>query len=143
MSDTETIRIAFVCVQNAGRSQMAYACAEQELVDRGLRDAVQLITGGTNPADRVHPEVIEVMGHVGIDLSERRPREVTVEELQDSDYVITMGCSADNVCPAGWAGKSRDWDLDDPHEKPVDQVAEIRDEIRYRVSNLFDEMIQN
>ena len=143
MNDSQLIQIAFVCVQNAGRSQMAYAFAEQERVDRGLQKEVELITGGTTPADRVHAEVIDVMQAIGIDLSERTPREVTAEELQDSDYVITMGCSADDVCPAGWGGENRDWGLPDPHGKSISEVTEIRDEIRDRVSDLFDEIADN
>lgn len=143
MSDSQPIRIAFVCVQNAGRSQMAYAFAEQERDERGFHNEVELIVGGTNPANQVHSEVIEVMQASGIDLSERTPREVTAEELQDSDYVITMGCSADDVCPAGWGGENRDWGLHDPHGKSISEVTTIRDEIRDRVSDLFDEIADN
>lgn len=143
MSDSQPIRIAFVCVQNAGRSQIASAFAEQERDDRGLHNEVELITGGTNPADRVHPEVIDMMQAIGIDLSERTPREVTAEELQDSDYVITMGCSTADVCPAGWAGENRDWGLPDPQGKSISEVTEIRDEIRDRVCELFDEIADN
>lgn len=120
---------------------MAYAFAEQELDDRGVQNEIDLITGGTNPADRIHPEVLDVMQAVGIDVSERTPREVTSEELQDSDYVITMGCSADDVCPARWTGENRDWGLPDPHDKSIVEVTEIRDEIGRRVRNLVDEIV--
>jgi arsenate reductase len=133
-------RVAFVCVQNAGRSQMAYAFAQREVADRGLEDAVELITGGTHPADHVHESVVDAMADVGIDVADRTPREVTFEETRKSDYAITMGCSADDVCPAGWAGENRDWDLDDPDGKSAERVAEIRDEIESRVSALFDEL---
>ncbi|MFA1610117.1 arsenate-mycothiol transferase ArsC [Halobellus rubicundus] len=145
-SDSETdsgddpIRIALVCVQNAGRSQMAYAFAERERAARGLDSAVDLVTGGTRPADRVHPEVVDAMAAVGVDIGDRTPREVTVEELRASDYVITMGCSADDVCPAGWAGDNRDWDLSDPDGESPAEVARIRDEIEERVAALFDEL---
>lgn len=131
--------MAFVCVQNAGRSQMAYAFAERERDARQLDDDISVVTGGTRPADKVHPGVIEAMQEVGIDLSERTPREVTVEELQRSDLVITMGCSADDVCPAGWGGETRDWNLDDPDGRTRQEVREIRDEIQQRVSELFEE----
>jgi arsenate reductase len=132
--------IAFVCVQNAGRSQMAYAFARRELARRGLDDRLALLTGGTRPAEHVHSEVVDAMAAVGIDVSERTPREVTVDELRASDYVITMGCSAADVCPAGWGGESRDWDLDDPDGRSPAEVAAIRDEIEHRVAALFDEL---
>ncbi|RQG91846.1 arsenate-mycothiol transferase ArsC [Natrarchaeobius chitinivorans] len=136
----DRIRIAFVCVQNAGRSQMAYAFAQREVTDRGLSDEIDLVTGGTKPADSVHDEVVRAMHAVDIDISERTPREATFEEIQDSGYVITMGCSADDVCPAGWAGENRDWDLDDPDGKSATEVGRIREEIERRVTVLFDEI---
>ena len=138
-SDDPT-RIAFVCVQNAGRSQMAYAFGQAEVAARDLGDEVEITTGGTRPADHVHDEVVQAMDGVGIDIADRTPREITFEETQASDYVITMGCSADDVCPAGWAGENRDWDLDDPDGKSLDEVAAIRDEIERRVRDLFDDL---
>ncbi|GGL23418.1 ArsC family transcriptional regulator [Halarchaeum grantii] len=137
-----TVTLAFVCVQNAGRSQMATAFAEREVAARGLADDIEILTGGTRPAEHVHPEVVETMRDVGIDLGDREPREVTVEEIQRADYVVTMGCSADDVCPAGWAGENRDWDLTDPDGKSPEAVAEIRDDIEARVAALFDELAQ-
>jgi len=119
---------------------MAYAFAQRELANRGVSDQIDLVTGGTRPADHVHEEVIQAMRGVDIDISERMPRELTFEEIQESDYVITMGCSADDVCPAGWAGENRDWDLDDPDGKSAAEVGQIRDEIERRVSDLFDEI---
>jgi len=138
-ASTEPVRVAFVCVQNAGRSQMAYAFAQQERSSRDFENEVELVTGGTQPAEHVHDEVVHTMDAIGIDISDRTPREVTFEEIQASDIVITMGCSAEDVCPAGWAGDNRDWDLDDPDGKSHDEVGRIRDEIRQRVSDLFDE----
>lgn len=140
MTTPSPIQIAFVCVQNAGRSQMAFAFAREELHERGLEDRISIITGGTDPAEAIHPPVCSAMDEVGIDIADRTPRMVTVEELQASDYVITMGCSAEDVCPAGWGGESRDWDLEDPAGKPPETVAAIRDEIQHRVSALFDEL---
>ena len=137
---TDPTRIAFVCVQNAGRSQMAHAFAEQERDARGLGGRIDLRTGGTRPADHVHDVVVDAMADAGVDLADRTPREVTFEEIQGSDYVITMGCAADDVCPAGWAGENRDWDLPDPDGRPAAEVARIRDEIRRRVRALFDEL---
>lgn len=141
MTDTtDATRIAFVCVQNAGRSQMAYAFAQRELEERDGTENLSLLTGGTQPADHVHSSVVESMSAVGIDISDRTPREATFEEIQASDYVITMGCSAEDVCPAGWGGENRDWDLTDPDGKSPAEVAEIRDEIEQHVADLFDEL---
>lgn len=140
MTDGEPTRVAFVCVQNAGRSQMAYAFAQREREAMGLGTDVSLVTGGTQPADEVHPEVVETMQEVGVDLVNRTPRAVSPEELRRSDLVITMGCAADDVYPVGWGGESRDWDLDDPDGRPREAVAAIRDEIEERVADLFDEL---
>jgi arsenate reductase len=137
---SDAVQIAFVCVQNAGRSQMAYAFAQREVTERGLSDEVELITGGTRPADRVHDEVVRTMHAVGIDISDRHPKEIAFEQIQESDYVITMGCSADDVCPAGWAGENRDWNLDDPDGKSAAEASRIRDEIERRVTDLFNEI---
>ena len=138
--ESDPVRIAFVCVQNAGRSQMAYAFAQRELERRGLEAQFETVTGGTRPAEHVHREVVETMADRGLDVGDRTPREVTVDEIRRSDYVVTMGCSADDVCPAGWAGENRDWDLPDPDGKPADEVTRIRDEIERRVKDLFDEI---
>ncbi|MFW6153551.1 MAG: low molecular weight phosphatase family protein [Halobacteriota archaeon] len=140
MAGGEPTHVAFVCVQNAGRSQMAHALAERELGRRVTDIELELLTGGTQPARHVHPEVVEAMSDIDIDISERTPRELTVEELSRSDYVITMGCSADDVCPAGWGGENRDWDLPDPEGRSSEEVAEIRDEIERRVIDLLDEL---
>ncbi|WP_160132856.1 low molecular weight phosphatase family protein [Halococcus salsus] len=128
-------RVAFVCVQNAGRSQMASAFAERERDQRGL-DEITILTGGTHPADGVHDEVVEVMHEAGIDLSGRTPREITDEELDSADYVATMGCSTLDL-DAGI--DVRDWDLPDPHGADVETVRSIREEVRERVASLFDE----
>lgn len=119
---------------------MAYAFAQRERSVRDLERDVELVTGGTRPADRVHSEVVDGMAAIVIDISDRKPREVTFQELRDCDFVITMGCSADDVCPAGWVGESRDWDLDDPDGLPADAVAEIRDDIEVRVRKLLEEL---
>ncbi len=134
-------RVAFVCVQNAGRSQMAHAFAERALGDRPAPD-VEVLTGGTAPADAVHDVVVEAMAEAGFDLADRTPRAVTQEELADCAVVVTMGCSADDVCPATWSGDSRDWALEDPHGRPLEEVRAIRDEIRRRVDDLLAELAQ-
>ena len=139
MSSPE-VRVAFVCVQNAGRSQMAAAFAERERRERGLEEDVELVSGGTRPADCVHDSVVEVMAETGDDLAERTPRSIAPEELERATVVITMGCSASDVCPATWSGESRDWALDDQHGRPVHEVRAIREDVRRRVRELFDEI---
>lgn len=81
------------------------------------------------------------MAERGFDLGDRTPREVSFEAIQDADLVITMGCSADDVCPATWTGDQRDWDLDDPHGRSPAAVREIRDDIERRIADLFDELL--
>jgi arsenate reductase len=138
---SDSIQFGFVCVQNAGRSQMSTAFAEQERDRRGLEDRVSIVTGGTHPADHVHEEVVTVMDEVGIDISNRTPQEVATETLEACDVVATMGCStldlnADSV-------EVRDWALDDPDGQDLDAVGAIRDDIERRVSNLFDEFVDD
>ncbi|WP_336001407.1 low molecular weight phosphatase family protein [Halorientalis halophila] len=135
---SDPVRVAFVCVQNAGRSQMSTAFAERERTERGLDDAVEIVTGGTHPADHVHEGVVETMAEVGFDLSDREPREISTSELNACDYVATMGCSTLELDADGPA--VRDWALDDPDGKDPERVREIRDEIRDRVRDLFDEI---
>ncbi|WP_253738995.1 low molecular weight phosphatase family protein [Halohasta salina] len=141
MGDDSTATLGFVCVQNAGRSQMSTAFAERERERRGLEDSVEIITGGTHPADSVHDEVVTVMEDHDIDLSDRTPREVSTDELESCDVVATMGCStleldADDV-------DVRDWALDDPDGQGLDEVRAIRDDIEQRVTDLFDEVDTN
>lgn len=128
--------IAFVCVQNAGRSQMATAFAEHERETRGL-DSIDIHSGGTYPADAVHEIVVEVMDEEGIDLSGNSPKKITEEELESCEYVATMGCSTLSLPPEI---EVRDWDLNDPHGKSVSEARQIRDEVRERISSLFDEL---
>ena len=135
----DPIRIAFMCVQNAGRSQMSIAFADRERERRGLEDRVEILTGGTRPAEHVHDEVIDVMEEIGIDLSDRTPREIILDELRSCDYVATMGCSTLDVGEVGDEVDIRDWALDDPDGQDLDRVREIRDEIKGRVKALFDE----
>ena len=141
MGDDLPVTLGFVCVQNAGRSQMATAFAERERDRRGLEDSVEIITGGTHPADSVHDEVVAVMQDHEIDLSDRVPREVSTTELESCDVVATMGCStleldAEEI-------DVRDWALTDPDGQDLDQVREIRNDIEQRVTDLFDEVHAN
>lgn len=129
------MKLGFVCVQNAGRSQMSAAFADRERDERGLD--VELITGGTHPAEEVHPVVVEAMKEVGIDLSDRKPREVSTEELETCDVVATMGCSTLDLAAET---EVRDWALPDPHGESLERVREIREEVHDRVRELFDEL---
>jgi len=136
----EPVRIGFVCVENAGRSQMAAAFAREMVAERGLEGAIDVVSGGTDPAETVHDVVLEAMAEEGIDVAENEPTLLPRETILAMDYVVTMGCSADDVCPATWRGDSRDWGLDDPAGKSLAEVRTIRDEIRTRVSALLDEV---
>jgi arsenate reductase len=130
-------RLAFVCVRNAGRSQMATAFAEREVCERGLAGRVELVTGGTDPADAVHDVVVAVLAEVGLDAADRAPRAVDPDELAACDVVATMGCSTLEL-PA--AVDARDWNFDDPGEADVETARRIRDEVETRVVALFDEL---
>ena len=139
MTDTP-VRVAFMCVQNAGRSQMSTAFAERERERRDLDDVVEILTGGTHPAEHVHDVVVEVMGEEGFDLSERTPRRISTDELESCDYVATMGCSTLELEADNADVDIRDWALDDPDGEDFDRVRDIRDEVRDRVRALFDEI---
>ena len=141
MTDTQ-VRVAFMCVQNAGRSQMSTAFAERERERRDLDDVVEILTGGTHPAEHVHDVVVEVMREEGFDLSERTPRKISTDELESCAYVATMGCSTLELDADDSDVDVRDWALADPDGKDLNRVREIRDEIRDRVSSLFDEIEQ-
>ena len=128
-------RVAFVCVQNAGRSQMAAAFARREADARGLD--VEVLTGGTDPADAVHTEVVEAMAEVGFDLSDSQPREIDTAELETCRLVATMGCS---TLELDADVDVRDWALSDPHGEDSERVREIRDEVESRVERVFDDL---
>ncbi|WP_415381274.1 low molecular weight phosphatase family protein [Halosimplex sp. TS25] len=128
-------KLAFVCVGNAGRSQMATAFAEQERDQRALN--VEIITGGVDPADSVHEEVIEAMQEVGIDISDRTPREITPEDIEDVDHVVTMGCSVEQFRPDDWSGDSTTWGLSSS------DTRDQRDELNQRVKQFFDDLQQH
>ncbi len=140
MASNGTIRIDFICVHNAGRSQMAAALAERERDERGLGGVVEIHSAGTNPADHVDETVVELMEEIGIDISDRRPTYVVLDDLKDSHYLVTMGCSVTEFNPAHYGVESRTWELRDPEEVAPDTVRDIRGEIDTRVEQLFDEI---
>lgn len=130
------MRVGFVCVQNAGRSQMSAAFAEREIDRRGLDD-IQVVTGGTDPADAVHPGVVETMADVDIDLSDAEPRSISTAELEACDVVATMGCSTLDLDADT---DVRDWALPDPDGESPERVREIREMVKQRVEALFDDI---
>jgi arsenate reductase (thioredoxin) len=125
-------RVIFACVHNAGRSQMAAAFFNQ-LADPNQARA---ISAGTQPADRVHPEVLQTMREVGVDLSTARPQKLTTEIAAGARHLVTMGCGEE--CPFLPGLKVQDWPLEDPKGKPVERVREIRDDVRRRVKEMID-----
>jgi len=131
--------VLFVCVHNAGRSQMAEALFNHLARERGLPFRAE--SAGTSPAPAVHPVVVEAMREVGIDLSDRRPSLLTEEQVRRARRVITMGCAVDaEACPAVlWKGVE-DWGLPDPQGRPLEEVRHIRDEILRRVLRLLEEL---
>jgi len=128
--------VLFVCIHNAGRSQMAEA-----FFNRMAKRKARALSAGTRPGSSVHPEVVEVMKEVGIDLSGNRPKVLTMELVNEADRMITMGCGEDTegVCPAGFI-ETEDWQLDDPAGQPLPVVRRIRDEIEKRVGKLIEEL---
>jgi len=128
--------ILFVCVHNAGRSQMAAAFAEQL-----GGDALNVLSAGSEPADRVHPPVVEAMREVGVDLAAVTPRLLSNDDAQLADVVITMGCG--DACPVYPGKRYEDWELRDPAGKTIDEVRSIRDDIRARVEALLASPLQS
>ena len=114
--------VVFVCVHNAGRSQMAAA-----LLTRAAGDTVEVRSAGSEPADTLNPAVLAVMNEIGIDLSAEKPRCLTADDVVASDVVFTMGCG--DTCPVFPGKRYLDWDLTDPAGLPIEQVRLIRDEI--------------
>ena len=127
------MNVLFVCVQNAGRSQMAGA-----LFDRAAEGRHAARSAGTRPASRVHPEVIDVMTDLGIDLSGSVPKRLEREDAEWADVVVTMGCG--DECPYVPGTRYVDWELPDPAGKPADEVRALRDEIARRVDALLAEL---
>jgi|SRR5947209_11191803 arsenate reductase (thioredoxin) len=125
--------VLFVCAQNAGRSQMSQALFER--VANGRHAA---LSAGTSPAERVHPEVIEVMRELGVDLADRTPKPLTTELAEQADILVTMGCG--DECPFIPGKKYIDWDLADPKGRPLEEVRATRDEIAQRVAALISEL---
>jgi arsenate reductase len=126
--------VLFVCVHNAGRSQMAAG-----LLQRKADGRLRVISAGSEPADQLNPAVVEAMEEVGIDISAERPKKLEDPMVRESDVVITMGCG--DACPIYPGKRYEDWDLEDPSGKDLETVRRIRDEISGRVDELLEELV--
>lgn len=126
--------VLFVCIHNAGRSQMAAGYLRE--LSGG---AVQVRSGGSEPGDSINPVAVRAMAEEGIDISQAVPQLMTTEQVQESDVVITMGCG--DVCPVFPGKRYEDWDLADPRGKDFDEVRAIRDDIKRRVQALVAELL--
>ena len=127
--------VLFVCVHNAGRSQMAAGWLRELAGDR-----VEVRSAGSMPAEQINPVAVEAMREVGIDITAEQPKILTTEAVQDSDAVITMGCG--DACPYFPGKRYEDWKLEDPAGQGIDAVRPIRDEIKRRVEALLGELLR-
>jgi arsenate reductase (thioredoxin) len=129
----ELPEVLFVCVHNAGRSQMAAA-----LLERKAEGRVRVLSAGSEPADRLNPAVVEAISEIGIDISAEQPKKLEDEMVRQSDVVITMGCG--DACPIYPGKRYEDWELEDPAGKDLETVRGIRDEIAARIDQLASEL---
>jgi protein-tyrosine-phosphatase len=132
MSDRPSV--LFVCVHNAGRSQMAAG-----FLTALAHGQVEVRSAGSMPADQVNPVAVQAMAEVGVDIADQQPKILTTDAVQASDVVITMGCG--DACPIFPGKRYEDWKLDDPAGQGIDSVRPIRDDIRTRVLALIDELL--
>lgn len=125
-------KVLFVCVENAGRSQMAAAFA-----NKYGKGKLAASSAGNKPADKVNPVVVEVLKEKDIDISMNKPKLLTFEMAQEADLIVTMGCNDQGICPGPFFKSTVDWKLEDPKEKPIEKVREIRDDMERRVQKLI------
>ena len=128
-------RVLFVCVHNAGRSQMAAG-----LLATLSGGKIEVLSAGSAPKDSINPQAVEVMKEIGIDIANEKPKILTPEAVVASDVVITMGCG--DACPFYPGKRYEDWVLDDPAGKPIEVVRKIRDEIKMKVERLIQELLE-
>jgi len=128
-------KILFVCVENAGRSQMAEAFANKHGKDKFV-----ILSAGNKPAEKINPVVVEVMKEKGIDISANKPKLITFQMAQDSDLIVTMGCNDQGICPGPFFKPTIEWKLEDPKGKPIEKVRDIRDQIERQVQELIAEL---
>ena len=123
--------ILFVCVQNAGRSQMA-----EGFFRKYAPEGFEPMSAGTKPTSQVNPLAIQVMNEIGIDISKQRSKDLTEDMMRNSNKIINMGCMDKNFCPTLFIPKLIDWGIEDPKDKSIEKVREIRDEIEKRIKEL-------
>jgi len=127
-------KILFVCVHNAGRSQMAEA-----FFNKITEGKAKGFSAGTQIAENVNPVVVEAMREVGLDISKNKPKLLSIDMLDSADKVITMGCGVEGVCPASFV-PTEDWQLEDPEGKTIERVRLIRDEVKLKIERLVKEL---
>jgi protein-tyrosine-phosphatase len=123
--------ILFVCVQNAGRSQMA-----EGFFRKYAPEGFESMSAGTKPISQINPFAIQVMNEIGLDISKQKSKDLTEDMMRNSDKIINMGCMDKNFCPTLFIHKVIDWGIEDPKDKPIEKVREIRDEIERRINEL-------
>lgn len=127
--------VLFVCVENAGRSQMA-----EGFFKKYAPNGFKTLSAGTKPVSQINPIVVQAMKEVGIDISKQKSKELTDEMIRESDNVVNMGCMDKSFCPTLWLPKVIEWNLEDPKAKSIEEVREIRDEIEKRVKKIVAEI---
>ena len=136
--DSSKKTILFVCVQNAGRSQMA-----EGFFKKYAPKNYDTLSAGTVPTSQINPIAVEVMNEVGIDISKQKPKDLTEDMMRNATAIINMGCMDDKFCPALFVPKVIDWGIEDPKDKPIEKVRQIRDEIEKRVLEIIDSTKDN
>ncbi len=134
-SNKDEKTVLFVCVENAGRSQMAEGFFKK-YAPKGFKS----LSAGTKPVYKLNPIVVDAMKEVGIDISKQKSKELTDEMIRECDNVVNMGCMDKNFCPTIWLPKVIEWNLEDPKGKPLEKVREIRNEIEKRTKKLVAEI---
>jgi protein-tyrosine-phosphatase len=127
-------KILFVCIENAGRSQMAEAFANKYGEGKVIASSA-----GNKPAEKINPIVVEALKEKGIDISANKPKQLTFEMANAVDLIVTMGCTDNGICPGPFFKENVDWKLEDPKAKPLEKVREIRDDIEQRVIALIEQ----
>jgi len=137
-SDDTKKTVLFVCVQNAGRSQMA-----EGFFRKYAQEDYAPVSAGTVPISQINPIAVEVMKEVGIDIRSQKPKDLTEDMMRNSTIIVNMGCMDDKYCPALFLPKVIDWGIEDPKDKPIEKVREIRDEIEKRVLEIIESTKDN
>ena len=130
-----TKKILFACIENSGRSQMAEA-----FFRKYAPNGYEAISGGTEPKSYINPVAIEVMEEIGIDMTKQKAKAISENMIRDSYMAVNMGCMTQNICPTSMVPNMIDWNIEDPKDKPIEKVREIRDQIEHKVKELVAQM---